>query len=147
MIPSELHRIQTIELKAHLLFHFALQLSKIRSRKPAPDFFGKTSAAGSENFSAVNLHGIDHLQLQKTKFLSGNLHPCPCVQSTFVSSSREVCLCTLLPKLSRTFFTIFFIFFSKSPFSLRQRRELMPRIPDLVNLNLQYLSHFLKFKF
>ncbi len=47
----------------------------------------------------------------------------------------------------KNFFYNFFYFFSKSPFSLRQRRELMPRIPDLVNLNLQYLSHFLKFKF
>ena len=66
MILSELQRIQTIELKAHFLFHFALQLSKIRPRKP-PGFwivssFSKTASKPSpapETFS-VNLHGIDH---------------------------------------------------------------------------------------
>ena len=88
MILSELHRIQTIELKAHFLFHFALQFSKTCPRK-----------LSLQEPLSVNLHGIDHCTNFEKRF-------------AFFSIS-EVRLCTISFPLSRTFFI--FLFFFKKP--------------------------------
>ena len=94
MILSELHRIQTIELKAHFLFHFALQFSKTCPRK-----------LSLQEPLSVNLHGIDHCTNFEKRF-------------AFFSIS-EVRLCTIPFRLSRTFFYFFLIFFQKVRFPLK----------------------------
>lgn len=137
MILSELHRIQTIELKAHFLFHFALQFSMNCPRQLPPreplrstcmvstiSWLQKTQGSlwNSERLPAL-------LHFTPTSFNEGFRHlksiptfrlwkPC-CSKTVFESKSffsiSEVRLCTILIRLSRTFF-IFFKIFSKSLF-------------------------------
>ena len=121
MILSELHRIQTIELKAHLLFHFALQFSMIRSRKLPPRKPLSGQPAWYRPFCRL-----------KKRF-------------RFSQSARYV-YAPLRSRCQELFF-IFLIFFQKAHSTTEQRSALMPLIPALVNLNLQFLINYFNFNF
>lgn len=117
-----LNYIESKQLNSKLiLFHFALQFSKTCPRK-----------LSLQEPLSVNLHGIDHFTNFEKRF-------------AFFSIS-EVRLCTISFRLSRTFF-IFFIFFQKTRSTPEQRSALMPLIPALVNLNLQFLKNYFNFNF
>lgn len=121
MILSELHRIQTIELKAH--------------------------------FYSISLFNFQRPVLVSSR--SKNLFRSTCMVSTIVPTLKNVLRFSQSARYvyapfrfrCQELFLFFLIFFQKVRSTPEQRSALMPLIPALVNLNLQFLKNYFNFNF